>query len=600
MSCCLQHRGPDQSAYFINENETVGFAHHRLAIIDKSALANQPFHYLDYTIIFNGEIYNYLELKQELSQSGYSFTTSSDTEVVVAAYDKWGDACLSLMDGMFAFLIYNKREDRVFAARDRFGEKPFYYHVDYKERGRLHYMVFASEMKSLWSYGLPKQVNGMMMLNYLSLGYVQNPLKKSQTFFSNILSLPPGHLLNINVREGKIRMTRWYRTNRTSETQTLSEEEAIDKFSSLFIQSVDCRLRSDVSVGTSLSGGLDSSAVVASISGLRKTSAWSNLCFSAVFPGFASDENNYSKKVADAFGLTRYTITPTADDLAQHFKKFMMHQEEPVQSSSVFTQYMVYRKAKEKGITVLLDGQGADEIMGGYRRYMHWYLQQLLAGGQLQLFRREKQLLQQNDLLEQWGFANYIAAFNPAKTAALLQKRAINQQRKNQFINKEFLVNHTNTDSLQKPVIKKLEDLLYYNTFIFGLEELLRYADRNSMAHSTEVRLPFLNHELVTFIFSLPSNFKVRDGFTKWILRKSVENHLPPDITWRKGKVGYEPPQAEWLRHPAVIELIKDSRQKLVQLGVLNSSILSAPIAAHAAHEAGNLDWRILCAAAIM
>ena len=274
----------------------------------------------------------------------------------------------------------------------------------------------------------------------------------------------------------------------------------------------------------------------------------------------------------------------------------MYHQEEPLQSSSVFTQFMIYRLAKEQDVTVILDGQGADEILGGYTKYSQWYLQQLVRND-YSLFQKEKQLLQQNAFTEHWGWRNYAAAYFPEKTAEQLQKKAIRQQNNHEAINKDFLLKYQNTDSLHKPVVKQLEDILYYNSFQFGLEELLRYADRNSMAHSREVRLPFLNHALVEFIFSLPASYKINHGFTKWILRQSMQNLLPPSIAWRTGKVGYEPPQKQWMQDAWFKDMIYESRNKLVQQHVLDSSISKQPLQPMSAHDANNNDWRYLCAA---
>jgi asparagine synthase (glutamine-hydrolysing) len=277
----------------------------------------------------------------------------------------------------------------------------------------------------------------------------------------------------------------------------------------------------------------------------------------------------------------------------------MYHQEEPLQSSSVFVQYMVYKLAKEKDITVLLDGQGADEILGGYKKYSHWFLQEMIRHN-LSKFSYEKALLATNDFLDQWNYKNYLAAFFPKITAKQLRLKAQKQQSTNQFIHKDFLQQNKNAQSLQKPVIKGLQDILTYNTHIFGLHDLLRYADKNSMAHSREVRLPFLNKELEAFVSSLPSTFKINNGFTKWILRESIKNKLPQEIVWRKGKIGYEPPQQEWMQHKQVQEMIISAREKLVSQNILNSSILDTNIQSKSAHDANNFDWWILCAAQIL
>ena len=215
-------------------------------------------------------------------------------------------------------------------------------------------------------------------------------------------------------------------------------------------------------------------------------------------------------------------------------------------------------------------------------------------------FKQEKALLITNEFLETWSYKNYFAAYFPNFTAKKLQQKAIQQQNINQFINKDFLHQNQNTNSLQKLVIKGLQDILNYNTYTFGLQDLLRYADRNSMAHSREVRLPFLNKDLVNFTAALPSSYKINNGFTKWILRESVKDKLPKEIVWRKGKIGYEPPQQQWMQNKQVQEMIVNARKKLVANSILNSSILKTNITAKSAHEANNFDWWILCAAQLI
>jgi len=602
MANALRHRGPDGEGFWHNEEQTVQFAHRRLSIVDLSAAADQPFHYKQYTLVFNGEIYNYIELKQELQSKGYHFNTTGDTEIVPAAYDYWGKDCLHHFDGMFVFALYDANTQQVFIARDRFGEKPLYYHAVYEQR-RFQQFYFASEMKALWAAGAPKHLNGTMMLNYLSLGYTQNPIQKTATFYNDILSLPPGHLLTVNPQEGRVQMQRWYKPESIQPTTITDTSEAVERFRQLFFTSVNRRLRSDVHVGTSLSGGIDSSSVMAAIHYTKSDAAnWTNMGFTAVFPGFAKDESVNSKAVADHFNVQQFTVQPTVNDWIDHWQQFMYHQEEPVQSSSVFVQYMVYQLAKQHDVTVLLDGQGADEMLAGYKKYTHWHLQQL-SRNDFTAFRKEKALLEQNEFISEWSWKNYMAAFFPAKAAATLQDKAMQSQAalvKHNFINADFLHKYQNEHSLEKPVVKKVEDLLYYNTFHVGLQELLRYADRNSMAHSREVRLPFLYHELVEFIFSLPANYKIHEGFTKWILRTAMQDYLPQNIVWQKGKIGYEPPQKQWLANDTAKDLIISSREKLADAGVLHKKAITSAVTPQDAHEAGNLDWRTISAAAIL
>ena len=598
MADALRHRGPESEGFWTNAEKTVCFAHRRLCILDLSSEAAQPFHYLHYTLVFNGEIYNYIELKKELQQVGYTFTTATDTEVIPAAYNHWGENCLQHFDGMFAFALYDAKQQSLFIARDRFGEKPLYYYPVYTHRGRFEQLLFASEIKALLAAGVNRHLNGTMMLNYIALGYVQNPIKKTATFYSNILSLPPGNCLSIIPSQGKIRMRKWYKP--ALSTIVISENEAIERFAALFAASVQKRLRSDVPIGTSLSGGLDSSSIVAAVHQLKTTAPqWTNVAFTAAFNGFEKDEATYSKEIASAYNIQQYFTHPTADDWIKNWQALMYYQDEPVQSSSVLTQYLVYQLAKEKNITVLLDGQGADEVLGGYKKYTHWYLQQLLVQ-HFSLFRKEKKALHKNHFLQQWNWKNYIAAFYPQEAAQRLQQEALQQVNHHAGFNTEFVMHYQNKDTLTKPVVRQLEDILHYNTFTFGLEELLRYADRNAMAHSREVRLPFLQHELVEFIFALPSGMKIKDGFTKWILRKSMDAVLPQNICWRKDKTGYEPPQQQWMQHKQIQEMIYESKKKLVAEKVLNKVVLNQKVQPKGAHEKSNFDFRYLSAAALI
>ncbi len=600
MADTLRHRGPDGEGYWLNSDVTVGFAHRRLAIIDLSAAANQPFHYLHYTLIFNGEIYNYREIRSDLISKGYHFSSTSDTEVIAAAYDHWGEACLIHFDGMFAFALYNSSTDELLMARDRFGEKPLYYYASYAQRGRFDELIFASEIKALLAAGVQKKINGTMLLNYLATGYLQNPYKKTATFYNDILSLPPGHLLVVKPGEGKIKMKKWYALPGNILSQ---DTDAAEHLRSLFLTSVQRRLNSDVAVGTSLSGGLDSACVLAAIDALKKRDSinehWKNIAFTAVFPGFEKDELEESKKVADHFAIQQFVVVPGATDCVELFNLFMHHQDEPVQSSSAFTQFMLYRLAAEKSITVLLDGQGADEILGGYTRFVPWHLQYLVRNNYTS-FRKEKKLLQQNEFLTNWGKAHYAAAFFPEKTALALQQKAIHQVLRQPHVHPDFLHQYRNSDVFQKPVVRNINDLLYHSTFFNGLEELLRYADRNSMASSREVRLPFLYHTLVEFIFSLPPEMKIRDGFTKWLLRASMQSLLPTGVAWKKGKIGYEPPQQQWMQNKSMQEMIMESRRVLVKHGVLKTGVLEEPVIPRTAHDENNFDWRYLSSAGLL
>jgi asparagine synthase (glutamine-hydrolysing) len=275
----------------------------------------------------------------------------------------------------------------------------------------------------------------------------------------------------------------------------------------------------------------------------------------------------------------------------------MFHQEEPLQSSSIYAQYKVYELAKEKGVTVILDGQGADEILAGYNQYYHWYWQELLTKRKWKQANVEVQAAKANGINNNWGWKNYIAAFMPGLASNRLQQKAWQQQKNNKFIDSNFKDHYADKVFLYKPTVDKLNDILYFNTMQSGLEDLLRYADRNSMAHSREVRLPFLNHQIVEFIFGLPAHYKIVNGFTKHVLRLGMEPLLPKNIVWRKDKVGYEPPQQQWMQQAKIVELLHESRRELIKKGILNKKVIDQPIVAGNAHQADNFDWRFLCAA---
>ncbi len=590
MTDAIAHRGPDGEGFWINENNTVGFGHRRLAIIDLSDTGKQPMRFSNrYTITYNGEIYNYIELKEELLKKGYTFHTQSDTEVILAAYDYWKEACLQQLDGMFAFAIWDEQEQLLFAARDRFAEKPFYYFFDGEQ------FLFASEMKALWAAGAEKTIDHSMLLNYIGLGWVKNPVDLSQTFYRQIKSLSQSHYLKLNLHDGKNEIVQYWDLDKET-TSAISEAEAVEQFQQLLHLSVKRRLRSDVEVGTSLSGGLDSSSIAALIKTQNPNTKFQT--FTASFPGFEKDETTYAKQVADQFQLQQHFVTPTAESLLKDWQQLLHHQEEPFQSSSIYAQYKVYELAKQKGIKVILDGQGADETLAGYHKYIHWFLQE--KGRQSSVVSRELKSFASNNIAVEWSWKNKLAVRFPELAAVQLESKAYKEIKFSAGFQSDYFKAHINKQTLYKPIVRKLNDLLYYNTMQFGLEELLRYADRNSMAHGIELRLPFLNHELVQLIFSLPSHYKIHNGFTKHILRESMKNFLPPSIVYRTDKIGYEPPQEQWMQTPAFTTLLQESREKLVAEKIIRADVMQQPIGAKAAHAVNNYEWRYFNAANLL
>jgi asparagine synthase (glutamine-hydrolysing) len=587
MISCMSHRGPDGEATWENKTSIVALGHRRLSIIDLSSVAAQPMHYSDrYTIVHNGEIYNYKELRDRLSAKGYAFRSHSDTEIILASYDLWKEECLQYFDGMFAFAIWDEQEQKMFAARDRFGEKPFYYiHTE----GSFY---FASEIKALRKTGIDKSYNGNLLLQYFANGFVQDVMDPGATFDNNIKKLPARHYLRYTPSSQELQIIPYFDIDKSY--SDISAEEAVKRFKELFFSSVQRRLRSDVEIGTSLSGGLDSSSVVAAIHHLKQTGVVQK-AFTASFPGFEKDETMFAATIAKQFGLQHFIVSPSANDLVADLEKFLLQHDEPVSSSSVYAQYKVYELAKQHSVKVLLDGQGADEVLAGYAKYIHWYLQELYSGDKSR-FRKESEVLQARE----FNIKNKLAAKFPSWAAVQLEKNAIKKQKQLSFVSKDFIDAHLSKGSIYKPPVKSLNDILYFDVFGGGLEELLRNADRNAMAHGIEARLPFLEHTLVQFIFSLPSLFKIHKGYAKYILRQAMDDMLPKEIAWRKDKVGFEPPQQQWMQNVQLQEKVHEAKKKLVAGGILKPSILNTAVDPKAAHEADNYDWRFLCAAQLI
>ena len=592
MTDALVHRGPDGEGIWQNDDATCMLGHRRLSIIDLSEAASQPMNYMDrYTIVHNGEIYNYIELREELQKKNYSFHSASDTEVIAAAYDCWKEDCVDHFDGMFAFAIWDEKEKELFAARDRFGEKPFYYFFENDN------FVFASEMKALWAAGIERKPNLKMLFNFITIGYVDNPNQPDETFFEKIKKLPAASSLLYKKNQDELIIEKYWDIDLGNTRKNISDDEAIDQFKHLFSLSLKRRLRSDVSVGTSLSGGLDSSSVIATINHLP-TSDSQPLTFTATFPGFENDESAYSKTVADKFNLEQKIVSVTSDDMMDNWEKFCWQQEAPVGSASAFAQYRVFELAKENNVKVLLDGQGADEILAGYHKYYKWYWQELfrkrklIGGGELKAAK-------EFGVKEKFGFKNILASFFPDFASIFLERQYLLHALRHNDLAKDFVRFQSKEAYYTRPAHFDLNGVLYFNTCIHGLEELLRYADRNSMAYGREVRLPFLNYQLVEFVFSLSSNFKIRSAWTKWLLRKAMEDKLPTDITWRKDKVGFEPPQKKWMENSRVQDAIQESKRKLVAEKILKPDVLNKKIEPVSAHEADNFDWRYLSASVL-
>ena len=571
MTDAIAHRGPDGEGFWIEDSGHVALGHRRLAIIDLSDIASQPMHYLDrYVIIFNGEIYNYKEIKEGLVKQGYVFKSESDTEVLVALYDQRKEQCLADLDGMFAFVIYDRKEKVIFCARDRFGEKPFYYSVFDNS------FYFGSVMKCLWAAGVPRQWNEQMLANYLYTGTLSNPLLPAETFFTNIYKLPPAHYLKLNTTDLTTVIKRYWHIDADVKTDLDDELKISGTLRELLFTSVARRLRSDVPVGSSLSGGLDSSIVVAVIDKIDAERNIHRKTFSACFPGFKKDERRFQDIVIANTHVEPHFVEPSRTSMLKNLPGIISHQEEPFTSPSICAQYEVFQLAKDQDVTVLLDGQGADEILAGYHGYYHAYFDELRKNEKKKYREQLKRYVElhagnQVNTIRRKGKYSWVKELLPEKAFSVVKRQRSIRKLDTPVMNKEFGNSYLKHLFLPQENFQSLNEALHYSTFSNGLEDLLRFADRNSMAHSREVRLPFLYHELVSFLFSLPSRYKINDGWTKWILRLTFSDLLPPEIIWRKEKIGYEP-LFDW-RSDEFLTLANDAIQNLKQKNILNKTI---------------------------
>jgi len=520
----MKHRGPDDEGIFIDKSVGLGFV--RLSILDLSPAGHQPMFSNDgrYVIIFNGEVYNYIEIREELKDK-YKFKSGSDTEVILAAYQEWGKACLEKFNGMFAFAIYDKRTAEIFAARDRFGIKPFYYYQDNDK------FIFASEIKSILPLLNSKEPNDKIIYDYLLFNRTDHT---QETFFKGIKKLQHGSYLEIV--NNNITNQRWYNlSDKIEQDNYLSPVQ----YRELFKDSLKLRLRADVPVGVSLSGGIDSSSIVSSLMDDFKLHELNT--FSAVFgKKEASDESEYIDEYRSIV-KNMYFTTPDSNAFFDDFESFIDAHNEPVPDIGPYAQFKVMELASDH-VTVTLDGQGADEQLAGYHYFFGSYYIELLK--QFKLTRLIKENIH---YFKKHKSTNALKFFMYYVLPSQLQNK-INTQRF-PSISKEFFKNNKDNFEINKMLYnpKNLSDLLIQH-FEYKLEHLLRWEDLNSMHFSIESRVPFLDHRLVEATISSPSSQKLDRGETKSILREAMKDILPDKIAQRKDKKGFSNPREKWFR----------------------------------------------------
>jgi len=534
----LLHRGPDNGSNWIRNGGRVALAHRRLSIIDTSHSADQPMVTADgrLRIVFNGEIYNFVELRNELAGLGHVFATRSDTEVLLAAFWQWGEAVLLRLNGMFAFAVWDEQSRRMFVARDRFGEKPLFV-----GRGRFNTVAFASEMKAILVHPLmPCTVSEDALNRFGSGAWYEDD---GQTFFEGIERFPPAHAAWFREDGTEERRWRYWTPDYTAIDHDLKPRDAVERFSELMQRSITLRLRADVPVGSSLSGGLDSSVIVGYLSRERGKSSFAQNTFSAVFPDDPTmSEGREVDAVVAHTGVNSFQVTPDPLRLAEESALLHWHQEEPFLSASIYLQWCVARLARQNDTTVLLDGQGADELLAGYQFYFKQRQLDLLDQGRLALAVRESDKFNRRLRIASGQFQESQRRFNASVAYSADELREMGKPSSSVF-HYPYAVG----TAPAKPgfrLRRTISDALLYNS----LPMLLRYADRNSMAFSREGRLPYLDYDLVDFCITLPDGFYIRNGWQKWILREAAGNSIPRSIRWRADKVGYAAPLDNWLR----------------------------------------------------
>ncbi len=550
MADVIHYRGPDDDGFMIDG--PIGFFHKRLSIIDISS-GQQPMTFDHCTIIFNGEIYNYIELREDLKKAGHSFQTSSDTEVILHMYAEHGKDFVNLLNGMFAFIIYDKNKNEFFIARDHFGIKPLYWYHD----DRL--IAFGSEIKALLAHpdikAIPDTDN---LYEYLTFQFITG----EGTMFKNIFKILPGNFMSINLNTYEFQSIKYWEPNFKID-QFHTEEYFITKLKAILEETVSQQLRSDVPLGTYLSGGIDSSLVTIMASKLLNNPIKS---FSGAFKeGPEFNELKYARIAANAANAELYEIFPTEQEFIDLLPKLIYHLDEPVAGPGLFPQYVVSKLAS-KHVKVILGGQGGDEIFGGYARYIVAYLEQALKGAIFESNEEAEHIVSLESILpnlpslkqyipmvksfwKEGAFENmdrrYFQLIDRMKTTTeFFQPEFINECRHEAIFNKfSGYFNHPDT--------KSYFNKMTHFDMLGSLPGLLQVEDRVSMSVSIESRVPLLDRRIVDLISTIPAGMKFKGGEMKYLLKKTIKDIMPPEIMNRKDKMGFPVPLHIWSKNKA-------------------------------------------------
>lgn len=539
MNALSEHRGPDGEGFLQKDNVTMG--HRRLAIIDLSKNGNQPMSFRDrYHIVFNGEIYNYIELREELIRLGYQFKTLTDTEVILVGYSHFGKNIFSKLNGMWSIIIYDQISKQLIVSRDRFGEKPLYY-LNLNNR-----ILISSEIKQLTPFLDKVEPNMNVIFNYL---YVRQEDYSDQTFFLKIKSFLPSHYYILDTFKENTTFTerRYYSLRESLEGKDDASEES---FLETFKESIRIRLRSDVPNGVLLSGGIDSSCIAAEVAS-QQVSQDEITFFHARSFERQNDESKKAEFIANKLSTKLITFTPSSESLIEQLREVTYTQDQPFGGPSILMGYNIYKKIGETSTKVILGGQGADEILLGYERYISSFINPLNLFSLIKIRNFSKKTS-----VAYMDFVKYFFYFRNYHFRKLILDRS-------RCLKKEFIAKQ-DKDLLSRTVSAYSDPLNLQIEEIESLQlpHLLRYEDRNSMASSVESRLPFLDHNLVEKALLLPLDSKIFNGWTKFILRGYLESNNLPNIAWQKQKYGFEAPLNFWFENKSynLFKIINDSR----------------------------------------
>jgi len=581
MTNALVHRGPDDSGFHFAGNVGLGFR--RLSILDLSPTGHQPMTAKEggATVVFNGEIYNFVELREELVALGHTFVSSGDTEVLLRAYLEWGTDCVRRFNGMWAFVIHDAKRHTLFASRDRFGIKPLYMYAN------AECVLLASEIKAIRASGLYRdRTNWATAARFLLDGDID---ESDETFYQDVRHLPPGTSLEISVSDGARR--EWKYWNLVEAVHDIGADPA-SEFADLFEDAVRLHMRSDVPVGVHLSGGLDSTSIICASARLRRAARASDplMAFSYIAKEF--DESRYVEATVAQTGADLVRLETNPMRLWNLVAEVLRFQDEPVYSMMPLVSYELMRLAATNRVKVILNGQGADETLGGYPSYFEDYWLTLLRQGQVGKAWRElgayaechgghrKRMLMRQLLRASRSAMGRSAFYGRAAAWSRRRKRLAHPWFK-QELSEQLRGNQ------EAHTAKDLDDSLAYSIFRTPLPRILRVEDRNSMAHSIEARLPFLDYRLVSLAFSLPPDWRLRGPWNKFVLRQSMRGRIPEIVRTRVDKMGFPVPSDGWIAGPLYERMLdvlmsRNARER----GIYNADAIVQALERHRRGEA--------------